>query len=720
MEEQFRLPEATDKKLTNWKKEPTLQELKADLEAAKPYHDTQLARIEHWNELMGVKGKSSPPKIKGRSSVQPKLIRRQAEWRYSALTEPFLSAQKLFKVSPVTFEDDQAAKQNELVLNWQFRTKLNRIKFVDDFVRSAVDEGTFIVRVGWKRVTVPIKQMVPVWTHYEVQSEEEAAVIQEALALKQENPRGFSSLDPAIQEAVSFYEETEQATVAVQTGEEEITVDKIIENRPTVDVLDPKNFYVDPSCGGDLNKALFAVYSFEANKAELLKEGNRYKNLDKVNWEASQPGVEPDHATLTPDTFRFKNVLKNKAVAYEYWGFCDANGDEKLVPFVATWIGDVLIRMELNPFPDEALPFVMGTYSPVKRALYGEPDAELLEDNQKILGAVSRGMIDLLGRSANGQLGFAKGMLDALNRRRFEDGRDYEFNPSMHPANGLIEHKYPELPQSALMMLNLQNQEAEALTGVKSFAGGLSSEAYGQVATGMRAMVDAASKREMAILRRLAKGMTEIGNKIIAMNAVFLSEKEVVRVTNTEFVEISREDLKGNFDLETDISTIEVDNAKAQDLGFMLQTIGPNTDASIVMLILSEIAELKRMPVLAQKLRTFRREPTPEEQEMARLTIEKLQAEVDKLKTEAMLNQAKAQETLAKKDMTTLDFVEQETGTKHARDLEKQRAQSRGNQNLEITKAIAKPRKPDEREPDIEAALGFNELTDILHQNKAI
>ena len=107
---------------------------------------------------------------------------------------------------------------------------------------------------------------------------------------------------------------------------------------------------------------------------------------------------------------------------------------------------------------------------PKKRELYGEADAELLEDNQKILGAVARGVIDVLGRSANGQQGFAKGMLDPLNRRRYENGQDYEFNPNLTPAAGLIEHKFPELPQSAMLMLNLQNQEAEALTGVKSFS----------------------------------------------------------------------------------------------------------------------------------------------------------------------------------------------------------------------------------------------------------
>src|SRR5690606_39118291 len=130
--------------------------------------------------------------------------------------------------------------------------------------------------------------------------------------------------------------------------------------------------------------------------------------------------------------------------------------------------------------------------------------------------------------------------------------------------------------QSAIVMLQMQNQEAEALTGVKAFSGGLSGDAYGEVATGIKSVLDAATKREMAILRRLASGLVQVGKKICAMNAIFLSETEVVRVTNEQFVEVRREDLAGNFDLKVDISTAEVDNNKAQDLAFMLQTMGNN------------------------------------------------------------------------------------------------------------------------------------------------
>ena len=754
--------EIKQKKLTNWKNEPTLKELKGDLESAKTFHDNQMSKIEHWTDLLMVQGKAKPPKVKGRSSVQPKLIRRQAEWRYSALTEPFLSTERLFSVTPRTFEDADAAKQNELLLNWQFYAKINKIKFIDDFIRTVVDEGTGIIRVGWNRQTETVQEEVPEFAFYPIEDEQSAQMLQQAIQLKQSNPRGYQEQIPEeVKAAVEFFEEQQIPTIAQQVGSQTVETERFIENCPTVEVLNPQNVYIDPSCNGELDKALFVVVTFETNRADLEKAGI-YKNLDQVNWQSSVD-TEPDYATETPMEFRFNDPARKKVVAYEYWGFYDINNDNVLVPIVATWIGNVLIRMEENPFPDGKLPFVLVQYLPVKRSLYGEPDAELLEDNQRILGAVTRGMIDSLGRSANAQQGFAKGMLDPLNKRRFENGEDYEFNPNVPPQQGHIEHTYPELPQSAILMVQMQNQEAESLTGVKAFSGGLAGDAYNsKVATAIRGVLDAASKREMAILRRIAKGVSEVGEKIIAMNAEFLSDEEVVRVTNREFITIKREDIKGNFDLEVDISTAEVDNAKAQDMGFMLQTLGNNMAPEISLMILSEIADLKRMPELAEKIRNYKPQPNPVQEQAQQLELQRIQLENQKLqlesqklqleaqkiqqeivkiqaetqkaasdaqlaqqnaildaektKSDIIYNQARAKESLANADAKDVDTQLNIDGTKHRREMQKQKAQSRGNQNLEITKALLKPLKPEESNPNIDEAIGYNALTDLMNE----
>ena len=708
--------------LTDWVKEPPLADLKNDMQMGKNSHDLHVKKIDRWNDLLRVEGSAKPKKVKGRSSVQPKLIRRQAEWRYSALTEPFLGTDALFKLSPRTFEDKEAAIKNGLLLNYQFDTKINKVKFIDDFVRSVVDDGTCVVRVGWVRSTRTVKKSVPVYEYYSIEGDEESSQnLLRALNMRETDPTTYEmDTPPELKAAVEYYDETGQQTSAEVVGSEEVEVEEILENHPEAQIMDPRNVIIDPGCNGDIDKALFGVYSFETNKAELQKSATNYQNLDKVMWDGSTPLSQPDHETTSPEEMRFKDTPRKKVIAYEYWGFYDIDGNGELTPIVVTWINNTVIRMERNPFPDQKLPFVLVPYLPVKREMYGEPDAELLEDNQRVHGAVMRGMIDLLGRSANSQQGFAKGMLDPLNRRRFEGGQDYEFNPNLSVAQGLIQHKYPELPQSAMMMLNLQNGEAEALTGVKSFSGGMSGEAYGKVAAGIRGMLDAASKREMAILRRLARGMTQIGKKFMSMSTEFLSDEEIVRVTNMNhqtkemeysFEKIARDELPGNFDVKIDISTAEVDEAQAQKLAFVLQTTGQTMGTGLMQEIMSEICRLYKMPDLAQSIKSYKPEPDPLEKQLKQLQIEEQQLKNEKLRSEAVLNAAKAEHEEAETDKTEYETMEKGTGVEHTKNMEQARAQATGNQDLELTKAAVRPRKEGESEPDLEAGLGLRTLS---------
>lgn len=760
--------QATSSKLTDWANEPTLASLMDDFKQAKPSHDTQMGKIDDWTNLLNVTGKEQPRIRKGRSSVQPKLVRRQAEWRYSALTEAFLGSDKVFSITPKTFEDESAAKQNELLLNWQFNTKLNKVKFIDDYVRAIVGEGTGIVKVSWVRDTRTVIKQEPVFQAVPVQDEQTFQMLQEAAQLSQADPRTYDEqTPPEIKYGVQLMQSGESPIPVIGqiVGYQEYEDEEVIENHPYVEVLNPANVYIDPSCNGDFSKAMFVVESFETCYAELQKDG-RYSRLEMIDWD-NVDNNDPEHVSSTPDEFNFKDKTRRKCIAYEYWGYYDIDNSGTLTPIVATWVKNTLIRLEESPFPDRKIPYVVVPYIPVLRSVYGEPDAELLGDNQRILGAITRGMIDSLGRSANAQQGFAKGMLDPINRKRFENGDDYEFNPSLSPNGGLIEHKYPELPQSAIVMLQMQNQEAEALTGVKAFSGGLAGDAYNtKVATAIRGVLDAASKREMAILRRLAHGMQEIGYKIIAMNAIFLSDVEVIRVTNRQYTEIKREDIKGNFDLEVDIATAEEDNAKSENLAFLLQTIGNNLDQSISMMILAEIADLKRMPALAEKVRTWQPDPqqVQVQQMIQQLQIENMQLQNEKLKAEigetqmnaqklgadaqtktmdaqskaidaktkamaaqytipaqiqktqadAKLVDAKAAQALIEAQAKALETQLDLDGTKHMRDLEKMEAQARGNMDLEIMKTLGKPRKPEETKPNIDAMFGFNLMTDKL------
>lgn len=714
-------------KLTNWANEPDIRLLKQDVANSRPFQQTHITRVNNWLDQLNLTGQAKLPKAKNRSRMQPKLIRKQAEWRYGSLSEPFLSSGKLFSLSPRSWEDRPANVQNEIVLNWQFDEKLNKVVFIDQYVRTVVDEGTVVVRVGWERETKKERVKVPVWSYFVADNEQDVQRINEAMQLEMENPAEFAKLPEELREAVRYSTEAGAPHVAQITGEEEVEKETVLVNQPTVEVVDIRNLIVDATCGGDLSKALFMAYSSEVTRGSLERD-SRYKNLDKVQFGNASPLAQPDHVPQGQADVNFEDKMRQKLVLEEYWGYYDIDNSGHLTPILVCWIGDVIVRMEVNPFPDGKPPFVVVPMLPIKKSFYGEPDAELLEDNQKIVGAVTRGMIDLMARSANAQRGMAKNMLDVTNRRRFDNGEDYEFNGNIHPSQGIVEHKFPEIPQSAMSMVQMQHAEAESLTGVKMYSdGGISSASLGKVAAGIRGALDAASKREAGILRRMAQGVAMIGAKIVAMNQEFMSAEEVIRLTNEEFVTVRRDELHGNFDVKVDIESAEENEAKANRLEFMLQTMGNTGDPGITKIILMEIARLRHMPDLAHKIKNYEPQPDPIAQKRAELELReyeakivKLEAEALEVQTQAQLNQAKAREALGRADKADLDYVEQETGTKHAREIQKVERQAEANQDLVVTKAILGQRNgatPDGKidtsptRENIGDAIGYNAAT---------
>ena len=661
---QFTLEEkVTETFDVTWKNPPKVQDLKTDYETALPTHQSHVTNVNNWLNLLAGKLEQTP--VKGRSTVQPKLARKQAEWRYAALSEPFLSSHDLYAAEPVTWEDKLAAQQNALVLNHQINNKINKVKFIDEYVRTAVDEGTVIVKLGWeykqadRQVEEPVMGLAPVQDPVQAQQ--------------------------MIAQGIPPYEE-------VQTGVKLVTKKVTVANHPTVEICEFENVLIDPTCKGDISKAKFIIHTYPVSM-DTLKKDKRYKNIDNVEITGAEPSQFVDYNDKeSGNLFTFKDKARKKYMMHEYWGYWDINGTGELTSILACYIGNTLVRLEENPYPDKELPFVVVQYLPVRKAIYGEPDSSLLEDNQRIIGAVTRGMIDLMGRSANSQQGIRKDALDVVNQRRFERGQDYYFNANVDPRQAIHMHTYPEIPQSAMAMIQYQNNEAESITGVKAYNTGIGGQGLGNTATGVRGALDAASKRELGILRRLADGLVQIGRKFISMNSEFLEDEEIVRITNEEFVAVKRDDLNGSIDLRLTISTAEADNEKAQELAFMLQTLGNSVDPGITMMIMADIARLRKMPELAKKLEQYQPEPDPMQQQMAQLQLELLAAQVENERAKAQENEVDARVKLSKAsltdaqarkvssdaDMTDLDFVEQANGVKHARlkDMDTHKADS--------------------------------------------
>jgi hypothetical protein len=624
------------------KKAELLSALKADLKAAEILKREQDTVIHKWRAEYN--GEPYGNEEKGKSAIVSRDIKKQSEWQHATIVDPFVSTSDVIKCTPITFEDADAARQNELLLNTQFCRKFDRYNFMSKAVKVLDQEGTLVIQTGWD---------------YE---DEEVTTMSEMVVM-----------DP----------ETGIEVVV----EQEVTETIVKKNQPTAKVCRNHDIYIDPTCQDNLDNAQFVIYRYETDMSTLKKDG-RYKNLDKVSTSFSD---DYDYTNTPSDHtfFKFNDEPRKKLVVYEYWGNYDVNEDGIAEPIVCAWIKDTIIRLQSNPYPDGKPPFIVVPFNSIPFKIHGEANAELIGDNQKVKTAIIRGIIDNMAQSNNGQVAVRKGALDPINRKKFVAGQNFEFNGT---PNDFWQGSYNAIPGSAFDMIGLMNNEIESITGTKSFSGGINAGSLGATATGARGALDATATRRMNIVRNIAENLVKpLMRKWMAYNSEFLEDEEIIRVTNEEFVPVRRDDLEGRIDIDISISTAEDNAAKSQELSFLLQTLGPNEDPAIRRQLMADIMELMRMPEQAKRIRDYQPPPNPVQEqlkqlEMQRLMLEnkKLEADIsDKLaranentidaelkRNKAAVEAAKARKLTSEADMTDLRFIKEDEGFAHLEKVE--------------------------------------------------
>lgn len=590
-------------------KRKLLNSLKKDLDASEQMRQNWDVKRKQWakehdGELYG-------NEQDGKSKIISRDIKKQSEWLHASLIDPFVSSSDIIKASPVTWEDKEAARQNELILNTQFCRQFNRYNFMTKSVKVLDREGTVVIQTGWDYEDKTVSKEV---------------------------------------ESIGY--DIDGMEIIEMTEAEEIIVTK---NQPSATVCRNEDVFIDPTCQDDMDKCQFVIHRYETDLS-TLKEDGRYKNLDKINVNSD---TDSDQTYVAKDDtrFRFEDDPRKKLLVYEYWGNYDVNEDGIAEPIVCAWIEDTVIRLQSNPYPDQKPPFIVVPFNSVPFQLYGEANAEILSDNQKVKTAITRGIIDNMAQSNNGQKGIKKGALDAINRKKFLAGNNFEYNTT---ANDFWDGSYNAIPGSAFDMLSMMNNEIESITGIKSFSGGINAGSLGASATGARGALDATSTRRLNVVRNISENLVKpLLRKWMSYNGEFLDQEEVVRITNGEFVEVKRDDLEGNIDIDIQVSTAEDNASRAQELAFMLQTIGPSSDPAERRMLQAEIAYLQKMPELAQKLENY--EPDPEqvrmqqeehavEMEKRTLQNEKLRAEIHGLYKAASEDEADAIEKIAQSE----------------------------------------------------------------------
>lgn len=627
-----------------------LENLKADKTAADPYKTTWDSRREVWiNESNGAKYGNEQA---GKSSIVSRDIKKTEIWQHATIIDPFVSNTDMVRCSPVSAGDKPIADQTETLLNHFFCREFDRYNLISEAYRIEQREGTVVARVGWEfqeeevEVQVPITKMVAVPT-----------------------PQGVVP-QPQI---VGYETQTEMRTVV---------------NRPTADNRDNKTLWIDPTEKQNISKAQFVIEHFKSSISRLTQEG-LYENLDEIDVKTDEYTDSEEQTYDDSDnmSFKFKDRARAELDVYEYWGNYDLNDDGIAEAIVCTWVGNTIIRLDENPYPDQEVPYISVAMNPEPFSINGRPNADMQSTDQKMNTSIIRSIMDTLDSSTQGQRGYQEGTLDPANERKFKSHQDFKFQGE---KPNFWEGKHADINPSIVQFYEMIRRDQSELTGVRPFAGG---EGNFGSATAARQAMGAVAKLEVDISRNLSENFViPLLRKWTSMMNAFMEPQEVERITGKPYVPPAPDNMNGSIDIRIEVNTAESDKAKADRLAFQLQTMGQSLPFELTKMLLVEQAELEKMPGLAKRIMEYQPQPDPMEQQMKQLQMQEIQAsimekqsrarenEVDmKLKeSQTILNQAKARQAHGLADSDEQAFVDQATGKTHQQELEKQDQKIRG------------------------------------------
>ena len=594
--------------------EQILKIVKEDLDTARKAKDGIDKKIQGWVDEYN--GEPYGNESDGHSKVVVKDIKKAVEWFLPNAVEPFVSKNRIVKLAGITADDVQRANIAEKLLNYQFVRNFDRYNFIYDCFKVGATEGTTIVKCGWD-----FKEEVKTETIDGLTEEQFLQLQADGVEIAQN-----------------------------ESGKYRLTKRKTTKNNPTAKVVRNGKFYIDPTASSILD----ADYCVEEDEVSMsdLKDAGIYKNLENLsssmkNNEYSQTeqgrNSRGDERGFNTDKYTSSVESLKKMTMYEYWGLLDIDDSGIAKPYVVSWVGNTIIRSEENPYPDKEKPYVATPFTKNPFMFWGDPLAEFISDGQFIRSGIMRAMLDNVAQSNNGFKFFRKGALDAVNKKKLQSGigGNIEINGD---SNDMWDGNFNQMPQTIFNMFEMIQRENESLSGISNVAQGLDSRALNS-ATASSIASSSGQKRMMEIVRRYSELIKELMRKWISYNKVYLSEKEVIRISG-EYIEFTPDDIDGAYDIDITVGVDGVEENKANQMTMLMQQISGlagNVDPAIIHELLAKLSDIWGFPDIAQKLEQYQPpQPDPMQQEIAQLEMEKLKAEIEKLKSEAHENMSDA------------------------------------------------------------------------------
>ncbi len=300
------------------------------------------------------------------------------------------------------------------------------------------------------------------------------------------------------------------------------------------------DFYPDPDAR-NLDECEFVIERHLLSRSQLRQLQNRPKfNREAINMLLTESPTYVSEFWETAIGKSASTAGNHRYEVLEYWGNVDRELVEALgieVPDSAlnmvqinAWIcGDYVLRLVLNPFQPNMLPYHVVTYEEHPHRMWGIGVPENMADTQMLMNGHIRMSID--------NLRFAGSLVFEVNESQLVPGQDFTIFPGKvfrkqggAPGQSVFGLQFPNTAQAHLQFFDKARMLADEATGIPSFA-------HGQ--TGAQSGIRSASQTSMLMsaaalsIKTVAKNFDElimsVGNSLFRWNMQFNVKDKNIR-----------------------------------------------------------------------------------------------------------------------------------------------------------------------------------------------
>lgn len=559
--------------------------------------------------------------VEGRSQVVMSDVFNTIESILPSLMRIFAGSVDVVQVSGQGADDDEKASLMAELLNWQSRKSFNSFMVFYDWFKDAMMYKMGVVKYYWdKKTTYKAKEFAGLTVDELNVYLTRADFIVDS---QKDNGDGIFDLKGRIKTETS---------------------------KPMVEVLPPEEFIFNVrekelrTCFHKkrVHKSTLTKYGVtEADITDALTEmsgdnlkGERFKDLGGQNFLADEEDTD---------------------MVYIYEGYYDEYKNGEPYPVKVVIMGSKVIDVEENKYgkpPFRELSAIRLTHRLVGRSFY-----DLAGEVQKLKTALVRYILDNIYYQNNAQrvVNPYKINMDDLFTQNVPGGvvRTLDINTPVSDAIMPVPTN-PLPPQTFTFLEYADGSILENRTGVTRYNQGLDSESLNKTAHGISQIMSASQQRIELIARIFAEtGVKGLYEDIAQMNLDFMDRPTAIKI-NEQWKVIRPEDIDGQYDINIDVGIgTGTKEMIVQQLMQMLQLyMGGLVDAGVatkqnvtemIKSIWENMGFKNADKYIGMDENQPQEQPDPMQEEVARLTVEKLKHEIMEIRSRGILNLANAE-----------------------------------------------------------------------------